>query len=103
MIPSGACSRRPLAVGPRPSERGAVTVPCYSFSIRRGEYSGTSGPGSEFADLNAAWAEMTKVCGDLIAGVTSKLKQNDQWQIELLDANKKPVFRITLIAETLGK
>jgi hypothetical protein len=90
-------------VGPRPSKRDEVTVPCYSFRIRRGEYSGTSGPASEFADSNAAWAEMTKVCADLIRGVSHKLKQNDEWQIELLDGNQKPVFRITLIAETLDK
>jgi uncharacterized protein DUF6894 len=89
--------------GPRPSKRDEVTVPCYSFRIRRGEYSGTSGSGSEFADSGAAWEEMKKVCGDLIGDVSRKLKPNDEWQIELLDANKKPVFRITLIAEALDK
>lgn len=102
MIPSAPLFQTTPS-GPRPSKTDEVTVPCYSFRIRRGEYSGTCGPSSEFADSNAAWAEMTKVCGDLIGDVSYKLKQNDEWQIELLDANKKPVFRITLIAETLDE
>lgn len=76
-------------------------MPRYYFSIRHGEYCGAFDHGSKFADSNAAWAEMTKVCSDLISGVSRKLEQNNEWQIELLDENKKPVFRITLIAETL--
>jgi hypothetical protein len=36
-------------------------------------------------------------------GVSYKLKQNDEWQMELLNENRKPVFRITLIAETLDR
>ena len=51
--------------------------------------------------LDAAWAELTKVCGDLIAGVARDLKQNADWQINLLDQSRKPVFRIRLVAETL--
>jgi hypothetical protein len=102
MIPSASLFET-TPCGRRPPKRDEVTVPCYSFRIQRGEYSGTSGPGGEFADSNAAWEEMKKVCGDLIGDVAHKLKQNDEWQIELLDANKKPVFRITLTAETLDK
>jgi hypothetical protein len=45
---------------------------------------------------------MTKVCGDLIGGIARKLAQNANWQIELLGEDKKPVFRINLIAETLN-
>jgi len=29
------------------------------------------------------------------------LKQNAEWQMELLDESKKPLFRITLVGETL--
>ena len=32
-----------------------------------------------------------------------KINQNAEWQIELLDEAKRPVFRIALIAETLDK
>ena len=45
---------------------------------------------------------MTKVCANLLAGISRSLKQNAEWQMDLLDETKKPVFRIRLVAETLG-
>jgi hypothetical protein len=77
-------------------------VPLYYFRIRSGQYSGASDQAFELLDENAAWTEMTKVCGDLIGGIARKLAQNANWQIELLGEDKKPVFRINLIAETLN-
>jgi hypothetical protein len=74
----------------------------YFFRIRNGRYSGASDQGSEFESREAAWAEMTKVCGNLVGGISRSLKQNAEWQMELLDEAKKPVFRIRLVAETLG-
>jgi hypothetical protein len=71
------------------------------FSIRLGEQAGACDEGAEFPDRNAAWKEMTWVCGDLVAGVFRKLIENAEWQMELLDESRKPVFRIRLVAETL--
>jgi hypothetical protein len=45
---------------------------------------------------------MTKVCGNLLGSLSRGLKQNAEWQMELLDEAKKPVFRIRLVAESLG-
>jgi hypothetical protein len=73
----------------------------YFFRISHGRYSGASDQGSEFDSVEAAWAEMTKVCGNLLGGITRSLKQNAEWRMELLDEAKKPVFRIRLVAETL--
>ena len=42
---------------------------------------------------------MTKVCGNLLGSVSRSLKQDAEWQMELLDEAKKPVFRIRLVAE----
>jgi hypothetical protein len=56
---------------------------------------------TEFTDHNAAWKEMTGVCGDMIADISRKLSENAEWQMELLDEARKPVFRIRLVAETL--
>jgi hypothetical protein len=78
-------------------------MPRYYFRIQHGEYSGISDPDGEFADTDAAWAEMTKVCGDLVGGIVRKMNQNAEWQIELLDEAKRPVSRIVVIAETLDK
>jgi hypothetical protein len=70
------------------------------FSIRHGE-SASIADGAEFSDHNAAWKEMTGACGAMIAEVSRKLPENAEWQMELLDESKKPVFRIRLVAETL--
>ncbi len=45
---------------------------------------------------------MTKVCGNLLSGISRSLKENAEWHMELLDEGKKPVFRIRLVGETLG-
>ncbi len=73
----------------------------YYFRIATGRYSGASDQGSEFDSREAAWAEMTKVCANLVGGISRSLKQNAEWQMELLDEARKPVFRIRLVAETL--
>ena len=45
---------------------------------------------------------MTKMCGDLLGGISRSLKQNTEWQMEMLDEAKNPVFRIRLVAESVG-
>jgi hypothetical protein len=80
--------------------RNGLTVSLYFFQICDGKYSGISDL-DDVTDRNAAWAEMTKVCGNLVGGISRDLKQNAEWQIELLDESKKPVFRIRLVAETM--
>jgi hypothetical protein len=44
---------------------------------------------------------LTNVCGDLVGSISRNLKQNNEWQMELLDESKKPIFRIRLVGETL--
>jgi hypothetical protein len=77
-------------------------MPLYFFRISHGRYSGASDQGSEFESHEAARAEMTKVCADLLGGISRSLKQNAEWRMEMLDEGRKPVFRIRLMAETLS-
>ena len=77
-------------------------MPLYFFRIIHGRYAGASDQGAEFESREAAWREMTKVCGSLLGSLARSLKQNAEWQMELLDEAKKPVFRIRLVAESLG-
>ena len=77
-------------------------MPLYFFRISDGHYAGASDKGSEFASREAAWTEMTKVCGNLLGSLSRSLKQNAEWQMELLDEAKQPVFRIRLVAESVG-
>ncbi len=77
-------------------------MPMYFFRISHGRYSDASDQGSEFESREAAWAEMTKVCANLVGGISRSLKQNAEWRMELLDESRKPVFRIRLVSESLG-
>jgi hypothetical protein len=79
------------------------TMPLYFFRISHGRYSGASDQGSEFESHEAAWVEMTRICADLLGGISRSLKQNADWHMELLDEVKQPVFRIRLVAESLGQ
>jgi len=36
----------------------------------------------------------------LLGGISRSLKPNAEWRMELLDENKEPVFRISLIGES---
>ena len=76
-------------------------MPLYFFRIQNGNFSGASDHGTELADHHAAWSELTSVCGDMASSISRKLKQNSEWQMELLDESKKPVFRIRIVGETL--
>ena len=73
----------------------------YYFRISHGRYSGAADLGSEFEDREAAWAEMTKVCSGLVGSISRSLQQNADWQMEMLDEARKPIFRIRLTAESL--
>ena len=77
-------------------------MPMYFFRISSGRYAGASDQGSEFETREAAWAEMTKVCANLLGSISRTLKQDAEWQMELLDETRKPVFRIRLVAESVG-
>jgi len=76
-------------------------MPLYFFRIENDPYSGTLDHGTELADHNAAWKELTSVCGDMVGGISRKLQQNSEWQMELLDGSKRPLFRIRIVAESL--
>ena len=75
----------------------------YFFRISHGRYSGASEHGSEFESRAAAWSEMTKVCADLLGGISRGLKQDAEWHMELLDESREPIFRVRLVAELLDR
>ena len=85
----------------RPKKLGAK-MSLYFFRISHGRYSGASDLGTEFESREDAWAEMTKVCGNLLGGISRSLKQNAEWRMELLDEAKQPVFRVRLVAESVS-
>jgi hypothetical protein len=73
-------------------------MPLYSIRIQCPAQSGGSDP-FEIAG-HEAWAELTKVCADLVGTACGALQLNSEWKMELLDEARNPVFRIRLVAET---
>jgi hypothetical protein len=73
----------------------------YFFRISTGRYSGAADQPYEFDDRAAAWIAMTEVCASLIGSIARGLKPNAAWRMELLDENKQPVFRISVIGEAV--
>ena len=90
-------NRPPRAVFP-----GFVFMPLFFFRIRNGRYSGASEQGIELADRDAAWRELTSACADMVGGICRKLGQDTQWEMELLDERKQPIFRISLASDSLN-
>ena len=75
----------------------------YFFRISTGCYSGAADQPYDFKDRASAWTEMTQVCANLLGSMARGLKPNGEWRMELLDENKKPVFCISLVGETLAR
>ena len=76
-------------------------MPLFSFRTENGGRASASDP-CEIATHDEAWKELTRVCSDLAVASCRSLKQNSEWSIELLDDTQTPLFRIRLVAETLG-
>jgi hypothetical protein len=84
----------------RPSRALGVAMPLYFFRISNGSYSGSSDQGTECADRDAAWKELTKVSADIASGISRKLQPNSEWHMEMLDEARQPVFRIRIVSES---
>jgi len=76
-------------------------MPLYFFRISQGRYSGASDLPYEFENREAAWGEMKRVCANLLVGISRGLRQGAEWQMELLDEARTPLFRIRLLGEVL--
>jgi hypothetical protein len=73
----------------------------FYFRIRDGQFGGPAHHAIILADRDAAWTELTRVSKDLVGSIAREIRQNAEWQIELLDESKRPLFRIRLVSETL--
>jgi len=73
----------------------------YFFRISQGRYSGVSDLPYEFDTREAAWTEMRAVCSNLVGGIARGLKPDGEWQMELLNDAREPVFRIRLTGQML--
>jgi hypothetical protein len=86
------------ATSKHPHRKGGRSCPAIISESRKAPIRALPTPPST-ADDNAAWKEMTIVCGDLAGDIARGLKPGTNWQMELLDAERKVVFRIHIAAE----
>lgn len=73
----------------------------YFFRISHGQDSGATDLPYEFDTRETAWSEMRAVCANLVGGIARSLKPDGEWQMELLDEAREPVFRIRMLGEAL--
>jgi hypothetical protein len=72
----------------------------YTFRIRQGARSKPS-VSSDCPDNNAAQREATGMFVDMARDIAHQLNSNPRWQIKVADETGKPIFRLSVIAETL--
>jgi hypothetical protein len=70
-------------------------MPRYTFKIQDGKTS------SDCPDSDVAAREATAIFADLARGIAHGLGSNPKWQIEVTDEAGKPIFRLSVLAETL--
>jgi hypothetical protein len=73
----------------------------FYLRIPDGRFGGLTNHAVDLADRDAAWDELTLVCKDLVGSVVREISRNTEWQMELLDESKTPIYRIRVVSETL--
>ena len=63
---------------------------------------GGTGRGTRGTRREGGWGGVAKGWAKLVGGSSRRMKRNAEWQMDMLDETKKPVFRIRLVAETLA-
>lgn len=74
-------------------------MPRYFFVVTQSDVSVSDPEGLEFTDIDAAWHEATKTASQLCRDIHHSLEVGSDWSIEVLDANKKPLRKLSIIAE----
>jgi hypothetical protein len=74
----------------------------YYFKILHGNFSDAPEAALDFKDDIIAFGEMTAVCSDFIADVVRDCAPDSDWHMETLDAARKPLFRLSFVAERLA-
>jgi hypothetical protein len=73
----------------------------FYLRIPDGRFGSLTNHAVDLADREAAWDELTLVCKDLVGSVVREISRNTEWQMELLDESKTPIYRIRVVSETL--
>jgi len=78
-------------------------VPRYYFNVIHGQDRQPDRNGEELPDKHAAWAEATKVAGEIIKDIDGKLQPGQPWRLEVTDEFSGPLWEIRVAAEDKRK
>jgi hypothetical protein len=70
-------------------------MPKYHFIIAQDDV--IHRDGFELPDMNAAWHEATKTCGEMIRDLDGSLKPDSRWALTIQDKTGKPLRTIEVI------
>jgi hypothetical protein len=73
----------------------------YSFRVTRGKHI-RQDIASNLIDDQAAQREALAIFSDLARSFGNDIEANPEWQIEVTNEAGTPIFRLTLLAESLG-
>ena len=69
-------------------------MPRYYFHISHGDSSKIRNDGIELPDRDAAWAEATSACGEIIRDLNGALKPGDTWRMIVKDEAGAEMFHL---------
>jgi hypothetical protein len=73
-------------------------MPRYFFNIHH-ERQSVDTEGEQLPDDKAAWHEATIVAGELFRDMDGKFQPGQEWQLEVTDEQRKPLYAIRIHAE----
>jgi hypothetical protein len=71
----------------------------YYFNIRYGERVFDDEEGSEHASQDAAWHEATQTCGQMLRDLDGKLRDGDEWRMEVTNKQRAVIFLLRFTVE----
>jgi hypothetical protein len=77
-------------------------MPRFVFQLQRGQPFELSAIENILSDRKAAREAALGICADLAKDIVAGLTEDSEWRLDVMDEAGQPVFRLRLLAETLG-
>jgi hypothetical protein len=80
----------------------ACRMPRFVFQVQPGQSPELPPIDAVLAGRDAARKAALDMCADLARDIVAGLTENSEWRLDVRNEINEPVFRIRLVAETLG-
>ena len=77
-------------------------MPRFLFQVQQGKSPATPAIEEMLSDSDAARKAALDICADLAKDIVAGLTENSEWRLDVTDESGRPVFRLRLLAESLG-